>query len=241
MSSGLQDFHSNWERQREALSAYADGELDDKSRTQLESHLADCSECRAELASLRRTRALLRALPQPPLPRSFTLPAQTPANVRSISDAPGTARRRVAVRGRLSRLAQQVGSLVAAAGIVLLIGSWATGLLGSQSHVASNTTSYGGATGARATQQSPASATTDTAPAVNGATRGPDLSNNATEAAAAATATATPTSAHNLAAQPSNDSATSVPVAPIAGAGLTAGGLVLIVVGRATQSRRRRS
>ena len=64
----------NWEQQREQLSALLDNQLDAQERGALEAHLRDCAECQAELASLRQTRALLRALPQPALPRNFTLP-----------------------------------------------------------------------------------------------------------------------------------------------------------------------
>ena len=63
----------NWEQQREQLSALLDNQLDQQERAALEAHLRDCAECQAELASLQQTRALLRALPQPALPRNFTL------------------------------------------------------------------------------------------------------------------------------------------------------------------------
>jgi negative regulator of sigma E activity len=63
----------NWEQQREQLSALLDNQLGEQERSALEAHLRDCAECQAELASLQQTRALLRALPQPALPRNFTL------------------------------------------------------------------------------------------------------------------------------------------------------------------------
>ncbi len=63
----------NWEQQREQLSALLDNQLDEQERAALEAHLRDCAECQAELASLQQTRALLRALPQPTLPRNFSL------------------------------------------------------------------------------------------------------------------------------------------------------------------------
>jgi len=56
------------------LSAYLDGELSDDQRKRLERHLAACPACKAELASLRHTVALLRRTPVRPIPRSFTLP-----------------------------------------------------------------------------------------------------------------------------------------------------------------------
>ena len=39
----------------------------------MDGHLADCAACRSELEGLRRTVALLQALPRVPIPRAFTL------------------------------------------------------------------------------------------------------------------------------------------------------------------------
>jgi anti-sigma factor RsiW len=69
----------NWAEQREQLSALLDNELAGAERADLEAHLQGCADCRAELESLRRTRALLRALPQPALPRRFLLPLEPAA------------------------------------------------------------------------------------------------------------------------------------------------------------------
>jgi Putative zinc-finger len=60
----------------EQLSAFLDGEVSADERTQWDAHLKTCQSCSQELASLRQTVALLRALPQPALPRSFVLPAE---------------------------------------------------------------------------------------------------------------------------------------------------------------------
>src|SRR6266568_3115535 len=59
----------------EELSAFLDEQLSSQERTTIEAHLQTCERCQHELASLRQTVALLRALPQPALPRSFVLPA----------------------------------------------------------------------------------------------------------------------------------------------------------------------
>ncbi len=72
----MEHLEHNWEQQREQLSALLDNALNAQERAELEAHLATCAECRAELASLQRARALLRALPQPTLPRSFALPLE---------------------------------------------------------------------------------------------------------------------------------------------------------------------
>lgn len=75
----------NWDERREQLSALLDGALPAAERAQLEAHLAGCAACRAELESLRRMSALLRALPQPALPRSFALPLE-PSTQQSADD-----------------------------------------------------------------------------------------------------------------------------------------------------------
>lgn len=55
------------------LSAQLDGQLSSAEQAQSEAHLQTCGTCQQQLAELRQTVALLRALPQPRLPRSFTL------------------------------------------------------------------------------------------------------------------------------------------------------------------------
>ncbi|MGC8782707.1 MAG: anti-sigma factor family protein, partial [Anaerolineae bacterium] len=57
----------------EELSAYLDGQVRPAERRRIEAHLAGCAACRRELASLRQTVALVRALPRVPVPRAFTL------------------------------------------------------------------------------------------------------------------------------------------------------------------------
>lgn len=59
----------------EQLSAFLDGEVSMEERTPWDEHLKTCEQCQQELASLRQTVALLHALPQPALPRSFVLSA----------------------------------------------------------------------------------------------------------------------------------------------------------------------
>jgi anti-sigma factor RsiW len=59
----------------EQLSAYLDKQpLSAEEQSQVEAHLKTCELCQQELADLRQTVALLHALPQPALPRSFVLP-----------------------------------------------------------------------------------------------------------------------------------------------------------------------
>ncbi len=61
----------------ELLSAFLDGELVAGERRQVMSHLAECAECRAELADLDAARSAVRSLPMldPPLELSaFEVP-----------------------------------------------------------------------------------------------------------------------------------------------------------------------
>ncbi len=104
--------HTDWERQRERLSAYLDGELSATERVALETHLPGCDECQRELAALRQTRALLRALPTPVAPRSFALPSQ-----------PAMAQPRSRGALRWTRPIQIAGSIAAMIGLGLLIAS----------------------------------------------------------------------------------------------------------------------
>lgn len=56
---------------KELLSPYLDGELAEGDRRSVEEHLPDCAECRRELDDLRSVTALVRELPQAPLPAGF--------------------------------------------------------------------------------------------------------------------------------------------------------------------------
>ena len=72
----------------ELLSAYLDGEVTGKERAVVEQALAESPELRQELESLRRTVALVKALPSTSAPRPFTLSEAdvqaTPAPRRSL-------------------------------------------------------------------------------------------------------------------------------------------------------------
>lgn len=137
------DLH-NWEERREQLSALLDNELADAERAELEAHLQSCAACRAELESLRRASALLRALPQPALPRSFLLPMEPAAqpSTGERAELPRPAQRQPATpaqparpapiplgparSNRLRRSAQVVrwlSTVAAVLGLLLLCGS----------------------------------------------------------------------------------------------------------------------
>lgn len=59
----------------EQLSAFLDKQLTPPEQAFFDAHLQSCQRCQGVLGELRRTVALLHAMPQPQLPRSFTLPA----------------------------------------------------------------------------------------------------------------------------------------------------------------------
>ena len=65
-----------WNRHRRCrrlLSAYLDGEVTAPESRTVEEHLSECGACASELEELRAIVAVLRALPDLPVPRSFAL------------------------------------------------------------------------------------------------------------------------------------------------------------------------
>jgi anti-sigma factor RsiW len=233
MSGANGNYHADWDEQRERLSAYLDGELPASERAPLEHHLAGCAECRRELDELREVRALLRSMPVPALPRSFTIPAGGAVPVP-------IAQRRTARSGRagglIARAAQWAGGIAAAAGLVLVLGSALSGLGGFHAGGAASTMSAAGPARPSSTVHAPLG------------TRGPQVGatgGTATKSTAAATPSPTAT-ASATAAQGGSDHAYSLPTLtapplPLTGAGLIAGGAVLLVAGKAAERRRRRS
>src|SRR5260370_36626675 len=111
MNHGNDTSTAEWKRQREQLSAFLDGELSESERVALELHLAGCAACQRALGELRQVRALLRALPVPVLPRSFTLPESgaVPEPLRPAARRPAAS----AARLRLAGTAQRIGTVAA--------------------------------------------------------------------------------------------------------------------------------
>ena len=64
---------SEHERVAGMLSAYVDDELAAREKERVETHLAHCDSCAADLRTLRYTKALLTEAPMPSLPRSFVI------------------------------------------------------------------------------------------------------------------------------------------------------------------------
>lgn len=103
----------------EQLSAFLDKQLTPQEQAFFDAHLQSCQRCQNALAELRRTVVLLHAMPQPPLPRSFTLPA-------SVSRTPQPAHPQPVRQGRilrytLRRSVRAVSTLAAAVAVIFIL------------------------------------------------------------------------------------------------------------------------
>ena len=240
--SGNSRHPADWERQREQLSAYLDGELAPDERATLERHLTDCPACQEELRQLRATRALLRALPVPALPRSFTLPEDGPVPVPLPRRSAAAQQRRVARRG--PRAAQWGGALAAALGLALLLGSALAAGHGTISANSASAPNGRSAAQANQTTSQPPSATSTGSYRSNSPAVGTGAATQPAKTPKAATpGEQTPTPSPTFApSRPNTNPTTSAgsvpPALPITGAGLLVGGAVVFVVGRATAKRR---
>lgn len=98
------------------LSAYVDNEVSDRERRRVESHLASCEACRADLRALRWTVGLLRQTPPVKAPRLFV--------VREADLAKGRQRTPARVPLRVTQWATAVVALlfVLVVGVDLLAG-----------------------------------------------------------------------------------------------------------------------
>jgi hypothetical protein len=236
MTVGTHQQHSDWDQQLEQLSAYLDNEVDERERAALEQHLPTCEECRQALEELRQSRALLRALSAPALPRSFLLP-ETGAvpeplsrggkgSAATLSSSSSDQR----AGARRARALQWIGGLVAALGLFLLFSSTLSGGLPSPMS-RSSAPSLGGASSA----QEPSSNIQTRAPSVsaNGSTS-PDQLNRPTATATSAPAISQPTVpvATSKSTSPSTSSGENpLPLGPLAGTTLFIGGTGLLVGG----------
>ncbi len=112
----------------EQLSALLDKQLSPQEWALCQAHLRACQQCQGVLADLRQTSVLLRALPQPELPRSFVLSATITSPVGQISRPETRATVTPMTRGRRSawptylRVSTRFISTIAAAlGIIFLL------------------------------------------------------------------------------------------------------------------------
>jgi hypothetical protein len=155
MTRGTNDFHNPPDILEERLSVYLDDMLDSSERAELEAHLASCDTCQQQLAELRRVRALLRALAQPALPRSFLLPVEATTPTTSAESPVAPIPMRSSVRrqrtARVTRAAQWLGGIAAVLGLALLI---STAVLGTRGGIEA-TSSAAPASGSATSAQSP--------------------------------------------------------------------------------------
>ena len=141
----------------EQLSAVLDKQLSPQEWSVCQAHLGTCQRCQGMLADLQQTSALLRALPQPELPRSFVLPATITSPAGQISRPEVRAPVRQIARGRsrtwpryLRYSTRFISTIAAALGIIFII----SGLLVSLPH--------GGATTASTPMNAPSSSSAGT-------------------------------------------------------------------------------
>ena len=134
----------------EILSEYLDGRLDQQHLGLVDRRLADCSDCREELATLQATVSTLRSLPDLPLPRSFTLPiAPSPGYAADLIRKPDPLLMRMP--GWVYGGAASVASLV----LALMLSAEAAGLASPQSLAAPSTSEETALAQAGAPVQSP--------------------------------------------------------------------------------------
>jgi anti-sigma factor RsiW len=228
---------ADWDAQRETLSAYLDGRLPSEDADSLRRHLRTCSRCAEELAELRQVVLLLRALPRPALPRSFTLPLAepaAPAQPQPLVHPARSGRRPTA----WPRVAQWAGGLVAAAGLIIGIAGSVGQFPSLSQHAA---TSAAGALAPRRDDRvtsgaSPAAGQAATpAYAANDATNAPALSGTPA-VVLVPTPTPNPQQTGITSMVPVN-SAPGLPTLPIAGATLLVAGATTFAAG--TRARRR--
>jgi anti-sigma factor RsiW len=241
MTAGTHHQHSDWDQQLEQLSAYLDNEVDERERAALEQHLPTCEECRRALEELGQSRALLRALPAPALPRSFLLPetgavpeplsrsGRSSAAAHSSSDQRSVTRR--------ARALQWIGGLVAALGLFLLIGTTLAGGFNSPA-ARSSESSFGGATSAQAP-----SANIQTRVPAEGGSNSPTQLDRPTATATPGQVIGQPTVAPATPKSTTPEAGTGenpLPLGPLAGAALLMSGTGLLVGGTILVRKRSR-
>ena len=222
---------TDWERQREQLSAYIDGELSAAERAELERHIPRCPECQEALGELRRVHDLLAALPMPKAPRSFALPLDTRLPARPAQSSP----QQIATRRSRAGLIQWAGAIAATIGLFLLLGSVVTGLPGftSEQHAASGgRNSDTTLTGAQS--QTPAATTPGQRTPDFNATQQPQVGGKATPGV---TTTATPKTSATTVTPETTSAGPDIPILPLTGGGLLVLGAGVYILGRARRRR----
>ena len=158
------------------LSAFIDGQLSPEEQAQTEAHLHTCTVCQQQLTELRQTVALLHALPQPKLPRSFMLPIAEPTIEPRI---PSTARplapitplrRRNTWPAYAANVVRYASGLAALIGIVFLLSGLFGTTIGVSSGSGTSTTSTSGSSSNTTATHAPGQTPHITTPLVPGNT-----------------------------------------------------------------------
>jgi hypothetical protein len=102
----------------EQLSAFLDKQLTPQEQAFFDAHLQSCQRCQGVLEELRRTVALLHAMPRPQLPRSFTLPAGI-SHIRVAHPQPAQQGR--ILRYTLQRTVRVVSTLAAVIAVIFIL------------------------------------------------------------------------------------------------------------------------
>ena len=105
------------ESARERFSEYIDDALESEQRTALESHLAQCAECRRELRAWRRTTEAVKGLPRHSVPRGFAHRLMARLGAGGAARVP--ARRIVSLWPRVAAVAAM---LLLALGVIFVVG-----------------------------------------------------------------------------------------------------------------------
>lgn len=109
----------------EQLSAFFDRQLSSEEQAVFDAHISTCQQCQNNLADLRLTVALLRAMPEEKVPRSFVLPgALAPVPVRTIREDTTftpTAGKQHARFNTLRRSVRVVSTLAAVLALLIIV------------------------------------------------------------------------------------------------------------------------
>lgn len=117
----------------EQLSALIDQQITAEEQAAYSAHLQTCQQCQQAMAALRQTVMLLKALPQPTLPRSFVLPTnlivmpERPATVLSRPEParttqPQQQRRRMWIY-TVQRSMRAISTIAAVIGLIFVLSS----------------------------------------------------------------------------------------------------------------------
>ena len=178
----------------EQLSAFLDKQLTPQEQAFFDAHLQSCQRCQGVLGELRRTVALLHAMPQPQLPRSFTLPAGIP---HIPATRPQPQQRRV-LPYRLQRAMRAVSTLAAVIAVIFILSGLNFHLNAGESASTGSrvNTTYGSSNGSTHPSTGPnvthASPTTGNTPKAGAS---PTINGHLTGTPTAPSATTTPTPA----------------------------------------------